>query len=769
MRHLFDRWTVWIVDRPWVSTLILVLITGFAVLGYRDPDIFRRWRAEWRGDNQESSTFADNSAEVPNVDPFNLTRADAVLVVESERFFTPQGAEALRGIVQDLESLDSVRQVVWMDRVPILNIFGLPEPLFPRASASQQRFDDAREKALAHPLVKGQLLSPDGRLMLLMVHFDWLFVASDEDVTSGLRAAAEQAAAKYPDVPMEFSITGYVPLRLTAMQQHEANQVRYQLIGYGMIAIMALVLFRGLTAVLIVAIAPALGVFWTLGYLRFFQLQDNPFNDVVLPVLLSLVGLTDGVHLMVQIRRLRVEGRSEKEAARQGIREVGLACALTSLTTAIGFGSLSLAHHRIVREFGWCCVLGVIMTFLAVVIVIPLVCSTWLGRRVHAGYEKGFIDRNLAKIGGLVDYVLRYPVPIGVAGVGLTLVLTLVALSLRPDERNANQLPEGCEAVLAMEKMDRALGGLEMGRVEVTWSEEVASDSPEVLQVVAAVDELLRKEELIGHPLSIRNLIDAMPGDGKPADRMSLLELLPPPLKRAFYIPERRHADVLFRVQDLGIARYGPVFERVQTGLQQIVQANPNFRLELSGSAVWRWENLYQIVVDLATSLGSAIVIIFFVLTLAYRSLRIGLIALVPNLFPLAVTGAFLVATGQSLEVVSVCAFTICLGIAVDDTIHFLTRFREEQTRSSDPKLVIRRAFVGVGTALIMTTMILVSGFAVVLFSGLRDHRIFAAMGGLTISAALFADLVFLPALLMACTTRGKPADATVDQVTSAG
>ena len=111
-----------------------------------------------------------------------------------------------------------------------------------------------------------------------------------------------------------------------------------------MITLMAVILFRGITAVIIVAMAPSLGVFWTLGMLRFFDFQDNPFNDIVLPVLLSLVGLTDGVHLMVQIRRLRASGLSERDAARAGIRQVGLACALTSLTTAIGFGSQWRPH-----------------------------------------------------------------------------------------------------------------------------------------------------------------------------------------------------------------------------------------------------------------------------------------------------------------------------------------------------------------------------------------------------------------------------------------
>ena len=117
-------------------------------------------------------------------------------------------------------------------------------------------------------------------------------------------------------------------------------------------------------------------------------------------------------------------------------------------------------------------------------------------------------------------------------------------------------------------------------------------------------------------------------------------------------------------------------------------------------------------------------------------------------MFPLAVAGVYLVVTGQSLEVVTVCAFTVCLGIAVDDTIHFLTMYQEERSRTDDDLTAIRNAFTGVGTALIMTTIILVAGFTTVLVSETREHFIFASMAIITLSAALFADLVFLPALL---------------------
>jgi predicted RND superfamily exporter protein len=136
-------------------------------------------------------------------------------------------------------------------------------------------------------------------------------------------------------------------------------------------------------------------------------------------------------------------------------------------------------------------------------------------------------------------------------------------------------------------------------------------------------------------------------------------------------------------------------------------------------------------------------------MTIVYRSIRLGFISIIPNIFPLAATGALLYCVGQHLEIVSVCAFTVCLGIAVDDTIHFLTRYRERLAAGDDQESAIRNAFVGVGTALIMTTAVLVIGFGTALTSDARDHRIFAAMGMLTISTALLADLLFLPALLL--------------------
>jgi predicted RND superfamily exporter protein len=243
-------------------------------------------------------------------------------------------------------------------------------------------------------------------------------------------------------------------------------------------------------------------------------------------------------------------------------------------------------------------------------------------------------------------------------------------------------------------------------------------------------------------------LLDALPGDSPTEERASMIELLPPPLKRAFYKPEDQFATVTFRVLDIGIAKYSTVFERVEKGLAKIVGDHPEFELKLAGSAIHRWRDLYRIALDLGSSLGSETIIIICVLGVVFRSVRIGLIAMIPNIFPLVICATWMVLTGQPLEIVTVCCFTICLGIAVDDTIHFLTRFQEELPRSKSRKQAIRASFEAVGTSMLMTTMVLVVGFATVTFSDMRDQRIFASMGVLTMLTAMVGDLVVLPAIL---------------------
>ncbi|MCA9060085.1 MAG: MMPL family transporter, partial [Planctomycetaceae bacterium] len=438
MKSLFDRGMNWLATRPLAMLLLIGALSLLCCSGYCWP----RWMHNaWRAAHQEASdtaTVTDAFDTPPEVDPISLSESSAVIVVQSDQFFTRQGAKAMRHVVEELESLDYVDSILWMDRVPVLNIFGLQEPLYPRGESTEERYAETREKAMKHPLVHGQLLSEDGTTQLMMVTFDWHYIRSDDQCMSGLREAAEKAAADHPDVPLTFLVTGFVPAQLTAMQAHESNQIKYQAIGYGIVVLMAIFLFRGVRAVFIVVLAPVTGLIWTLGLLKCFHIGFNPFIDVILPVLVLLVGMTDGVHLMVQIRRLMANGLSTRDAIATAVKQVGMACFLTSLTTGIGFASLMLSDQEWVQTFGWGSIIGVSLMFVSVVTVIPLACYSPLGRNIHVGSDKSLVDRNLSRIGVLIEFVMHHRYFVSFAAIAITGTLIATSLTLRPDEKRSN-------------------------------------------------------------------------------------------------------------------------------------------------------------------------------------------------------------------------------------------------------------------------------------------------------------------------------------------
>ncbi|MFY8202425.1 MAG: efflux RND transporter permease subunit, partial [Pirellula staleyi] len=314
----------------------------------------------------------------------------------------------------------------------------------------------------------------------------------------------------------------------------------------------------------------------------------------------------------------------------------------------------------------------------------------------------------------------------------------------------------------ALAHLDKSMGGLDMCEVLLSWKDGTQSDE-QVATLISQIDAILRKEPLVGHPLSLCRLIEALPGEGTAVEKISMAELLPPPLKQALFSAEEKTAKIVFRCQDLGTAAYKPTFERIENAFKSMEAENGEaIRITMSGEPIWRWRDLFQIVTDLVASLGSAALVIFAVMGIAYRSLRLGLISIIPNLLPLAASASWMAIIGQPLEIVGVCAFTVCLGIAVDDTIHFLSRYREELRLTTDHHLAIERAFQGVGTGMIMTTVVLVAGFSSVLTSDTRDHRIFASLGIITLVSALVCDLFMLPVLL-AHFDRPKKNDFAVD------
>jgi predicted RND superfamily exporter protein len=199
---------------------------------------------------------------------------------------------------------------------------------------------------------------------------------------------------------------------------------------------------------------------------------------------------------------------------------------------------------------------------------------------------------------------------------------------------------------------------------------------------------------------------------------------------------------------DLGYEHFRDTFATLEQDLDELSAAHPGFTFYLTGQALISGFLFGEVTTDLIQSLALASLTIFIVLAFSFHSLRLGLISVIPNAFPLAATAALLVLL--DVPMAGATAFVMSLGIAVDDTIHVIARFRREHDAGHDLEDAIRQAVQHVGKALVITTVVLVIGFAPVLTSEFPRTRVFAAMICVTIGAALVGDLVILPAMLKA-------------------
>ncbi|QDU86918.1 Putative membrane protein YdgH [Pirellulimonas nuda] len=759
------KFAAWFASHRGVVGVFIGIVTLLAAIGYVRPAHVVHPLEKYETRLREADpAVADQVSR-----RLDLSRSDSFLVVDAPDLFTPRRMAAVRRMVDAVEALPIVDSVFWADRVPMLNVFGFADPLIPAEGAGPEALAEARQKLLVHPLAQ-QLVSDDGNALLMPVTYDWLELAAegsaqtvDQVLATARGALAEGASA---DSPIRVRLTGRTPLFAAQKSAFDRNKTFFQMVGYLLALVLAILMFRGVAAVAVISLAPALGVFWSLGLVKLLGVPSNPLAEVVMPVMVSMIGLTDGVHLLVQIRRERLAGAAPIDASRLALEKVGMACWLTSLTTAVGFASLLLAGSDYVRDFGLICCCGVVIAFMAIITFVPLLCSTWVGRYVERGESRDLVSHSVDWLGRLIDWIIARKWVVSAGSVAATLALAAVALRLGPDNRLASAMPAGAEAYQALAYCDEHFGGIEFFRVVMRWPEGVDEDDPQVLAAIRDTERVIKAEPLLAHPLSVRGMLASMPGDPEDLEtQVTFLSLLPSELRGFFYRPAEREAVVSVRMQDKGIAKYTPVFDRLeQTFVDGLAAAHPGYAWRLEGTPVKLSRDLYQIVDDLRRSLATASVVILIVLGIAYRSARAGLISVVPNLFPLAATGTLLVFTNGSLDMSAVCAFVVCLGIAVDDTIHFLSRFRQEVAVDGDVDAAIRRAFVAVGSALIMTTVILVTGFGAMLMSDLPGHRTFAAMACCTISTALVGDLVALPALL-SCFYRGavrphpEPAD----------
>ncbi|RZO18750.1 MAG: hypothetical protein EVB09_01045 [Verrucomicrobiaceae bacterium] len=728
------------VHRPWLAIALFAIISGLSFYGNLSE----------RGDRNLKSARAKTDYEFTKKvsREFGPDGSDVLILITHKNdngdLFDKGTANSYKNLLKAVRKIPAVSRAFSFDQIPSYGIGLLKLPLFPDINDSDSKRKACRKRALNHPIVAGNLLSADARTSLVPLSLKRTKNQKIGDVLNLIRIEATKALQ---GSNLEAKLTGRVPIDIARREAMKTEKLRFQIIGYVLSAILALIFFRGLVMTLIVTFPPAVGVFWTIGMLGFTHERLNSLSMVIMPIILTMIGFTNAAHIVFQFRRELNEGSSAKESMAASMRKLGLPCMLSALTTAAGFASLTVAEANMISDFGRDCAVGTLITFMAVVLLLPLLGLLPFKHKIQIDKKSSQLDSVPGKAFFLkfIGSVIKRSKWVVTVSVILTILFGWLTSTLKPDMYLLNQLPDKSESGEALIEADKSLGGIQAIRIVAEWK----SDDSDPVPIIASIEAMIKEEELLSQPLSIRGVLSSLPGLGKDlSSRMPLLKRAPPDLIKPLYRPELKKAVVITRIQDLGVAQYTPVYERLENKLKKLKANHPDYEFGLAGGAVGWGRYVHRMLNDLARSLAAAAIIILIMITIAYRSLRIGLIAMIPNLFPLLACAAVLAAFELPLSLEIVCAFTICLGIAADDAIHFLSRYQAERKNGLNIDQALECSFLRVGQVLIATTVVMLCGLGSVLFSSLPMYRAFTAVACATLSTALIADLIILPALL---------------------
>ena len=739
---------------PKASLLIILLVSAIAGVGLLNL----------KTSGNLAELFRSNSVEFKNYQKLNklfpTTEYDVLVLIRGKDLLTPKTLDDIRNIGLELEFADAVKGVVSM-----FTMRGTPDktgysaPLFPADIPDGEAFTKLAKQVREHPSIKDTFLSkPDenGEQFALMV------VSLEEGTTDpgklskAIDGLHEVIKEQTEPAGLSYMMTGSPVMQLGVRRSIKHDRVTFNVIGFTFGVFISLYFFRRPTLVFISSIPPAFAVLWIMGILGYVGQPINTFINV-LPPLIMVITLSDAMHMVFSILNSLQKGKSKQEAVKESILSVGPACVLTSLTTTIALVSMAVTDSADIKAFALAAAGGTLMAFFSVITLVPTLSMLLIKD------EASFLSKNekhfnpiswLEKICGKIsDFVLPRWRHLAIIGLSIGTLFTVLHTQLDARYRLSDQVPDADSSMQAMDLIDKNLSGAQKLNILVKWPEGLQFTSPKIMEAIGEVHRLLASRDKVKNISSVETIREYLSQDPD-VDNLQLLgdyiNKLPDNLKSRYINEAERTALVSGQIENLEAAQVAPVLREIEPMLENLREEYPGVEFTLAGLAAVSAVQSTQMINQLNQGLLIAIVIVILLLGVAFRSLDAALLSIVPNLFPIVTVGAFLYLSGEGLQFASVMGLTVAFGLAVDDTIHFLNRYELEQRRSGDAQSHMRNTIAHIGPVLILTTLVLLCGLSVTSLSDLPVTRLFGQLSMATLSAALVADLLILPAIILA-------------------
>lgn len=687
---------------------------------------------------------------------FPSSEFDVLVVVEGNSLLQRDSLQKLGSLVQDLQLIEGTRGIIsiFSAREPPENGH-IPPPLFPDTLPPEgPTYNAFIQKVMANEILKGKLLSEDGKLTLMVLSLDPKVVRSNAlgHVVGEIRSAMHDDLA---GTHLSYELSGVPVMQLAIRNAVERDRLLYNTIGFAGGCLIAILFFRRISFMIIATAPPLLAILLALGSLGWLGFQLNMFLNVMTP-LIMVISFSDSMQLTFAARDRILAGDSKFQALRTAIFVVGPACALTHATAALSFVALTFSDSDLIKAFGEAGLIATIIAMLSVLIFLPLL-GVFLLRREAAFVSrvKGTdlaVDALRRFCGWIATRMVHRPGLYSLICVLVVAGLGSVYATLQPRYQLADQVPNNQHAIQANKRLDAKLTGASPIDVLIEFPKGQSLYSPETLATIKAVHDTLAKQAGVGNVWSLETLrrwLAEKAGKSDVATLKQYVNLLPHYLTRRFVSADKTAVVVEGRVPDVDSSRLLPIVNSLDKSLNTIRAQHKGYDIAVTGLAVIAARNSSRMIEKLNHGLTVEIVFVAAFIGLCFRSPIVMLAAVMPAIFPVFASGALLLATGMGLQFASVVALTVSFGLGLSATIHFLNRLRLEHLPDEDPAIGVERATVLVGPAVILTSIVLACGLFVTVFSNLPSLRLFGWLSAFAMLMALVADLTILRPTIM--------------------
>ncbi len=709
-----------------VSASLLIGISLVALYGLSQLKFDDDLDSIFRGNSNEQALLDELSEQI------QFEQTGFLVLFEAEDLFSNEVIATLRELHFDLQDIDGVAKVQSILQARDGNL----SPIIPGPGADGDQLKKARNLLRDVPGF-GSNEGKNATLLIVDPVNPGAQIEELDQIYEELKAAAQNASNAGL---VSTGVSGLPALRCELVDIEKRELPLLILVGALLGTAAALSLFRSWFAWIATFPVPLIAAFWSLGLMG---ITGRTFDliSIVIPPLAMAIAITDAVHLLCGIREKIEEGHSPKEATRLGIRLVGPACFLSSLTTMFAFLSLTLSSSPMLSRFGVTCAGVTLAVFTSTLLWVPFITTTRSGKSI--GRKKpppGPSGHSPAT---------KHPALFVRASVALLAICLLFVSQFRPDYKFSENLSATNPAMETLASIDGWFGYSGHLNVMIEWPHDETFDSIAVRQLITNVEATLKKSHPESAPISLHSLMRQILASADAGSPIPGWLDLPRTVTERFLNPEARRTVITFPVGDRGSRELVPLFSRINEGLDELRRSHPGYRIELTGPTFVHAVMSERMIRNLGQGLAFAALGIFLIVGLVFKSFDFAFKSILPNLLPLAGTAAILVIAGQSMHYNTVLALTIGLGIAIDDSIQFLFRFRHElKVSGGDAVEAANKTLNSVGSALTTTSIVLITGLGALLFCSLPMARVFAIIIIMVIVFALIADLYILPALM---------------------